>query len=112
MAVIQHYLEFQPDCFPCIAAGFGGGIGGTHDEVCGALAGGVMAIGCVLGKTGKSAGIKPGCAALRHMFDNEFYTTNCGKLLAEYKESHCVQFVRFAAEASIRILYEYSKKAG
>ncbi len=34
-----------------LATGFAGGIGGTHDDVCGALAGGVMVLGAAMGRT-------------------------------------------------------------
>jgi C_GCAxxG_C_C family probable redox protein len=43
LAVCQH-LDIQDDAVPRIATAFGGGIGGTG-SVCGALVGGVMAIG-------------------------------------------------------------------
>ena len=63
---------------------FGGGIGGTHEDVCGALTGGVIAVG-FLGDR-----MKPGeditdandlASGFRKQFIKEFGSTHCGKIL-------------------------------
>ncbi len=41
---------WDPACVR-LATGFAGGVGGTHDDLCGALAGGVMVLGAALGRT-------------------------------------------------------------
>ena len=43
LAVGGHVLgDLEPQCVR-MATGFGGGVGGTHQEMCGALSGGVLA---------------------------------------------------------------------
>lgn len=70
-----------------IATGFGGGIGRTKQEICGAITGGVMAIGFLSGRS------EPGddwteaskmAAKLKQRFVQEHGTTNCGALLATF----------------------------
>ncbi|MGC9347167.1 MAG: C-GCAxxG-C-C family protein [Anaerolineae bacterium] len=50
LAVGPHVVrEWHPACAR-MATGFAGGVGGTHQELCGALAGGVMIIGALFGR--------------------------------------------------------------
>jgi C_GCAxxG_C_C family probable redox protein len=76
--------EAQGKEIPKIASSFCGGIGGTHEDVCGALTGGVIAIGFLCGR------MKPGediqnakalASGFRKQFIKEFGSTNCGKIL-------------------------------
>lgn len=66
------------------AAGFQGGIGGTHEDICGALAGGIVAIGCLRGR--REAGqdnqeVKELTTEFRRRFIAEFGSSNCGAIL-------------------------------
>ena len=72
---------------PQAATAFGGGVGRTQQEMCGALIGGILAIGHLYGRK------EPGsdwtdaselAAALRRRFVQEYKTTNCGALLATF----------------------------
>jgi len=50
-AVGEHYLgEINPQALR-ISSPFAGGIGGTNEELCGALSGGLMVIGALYGRT-------------------------------------------------------------
>ena len=50
-AVGEHYLgEINPQALR-LSTAFAGGIGGTNEELCGALAGGLMVIGALHGRT-------------------------------------------------------------
>ena len=50
LALGGHILgNLEPQCVR-MATGFGGGVGGTHQEICGALSGGVLVIGGLLGR--------------------------------------------------------------
>lgn len=66
-----------------IATGFGGGVGAGFCELCGALAGGVMAIGLLAGRVDPEV---PGKEALalaaefRERFIAAFGSSNCGAL--------------------------------
>jgi C_GCAxxG_C_C family probable redox protein len=50
LAVGEHLLsEFQAR-YVCMATPFGGGVGGTHEELCGAFTSGLMVIGARRGR--------------------------------------------------------------
>lgn len=62
-----------------LAVGFGGGVGGSHAELCGAISGGILALGLLY------PGDKRRCYALskefRRRFAEVFGRTCCGELL-------------------------------
>ncbi|KPK95038.1 MAG: hypothetical protein AMJ88_01630 [Anaerolineae bacterium SM23_ 63] len=66
-----------------VATGLGGGIGGTHQELCGALSGGVLLLGALYGRTeaGKSDDLCMHLSAeYRTRFAQELGSTHCGTL--------------------------------
>lgn len=50
IAVGEGYFDLTPDMIR-LAMPFAGGVGGTHAELCGALTGGLMAIGGLMGRS-------------------------------------------------------------
>ena len=68
------------------AGGFGGGLGGSHEEMCGAASGGVMALSLLAPYTGERAEVKRRvyalCKDFRRRFAAVFGVTRCGDLLA------------------------------
>ena len=88
--------------FPCItelAAGFGGGIGGEQD-VCGAITGGVIAIGYREGRRGGNQmeiarAAKPGVRDVYEGFQAQFGAVDCRALIgydyrdpAQFEQAH------------------------
>lgn len=72
---------------PRAASGFGGGVGETQEEMCGALAGGVLALGLILGRTEPGTDVRPAFAAaarLRELFLAEFGSTGCADLVRSF----------------------------
>lgn len=69
---------------PRIATAFGGGVGRSHEEMCGALAGGLMALGCLLGRS-KTGADWDGIAELADRFRLRFRelhgSTRCADIL-------------------------------
>ncbi|MEG1987725.1 MAG: C-GCAxxG-C-C family protein, partial [Oscillibacter sp.] len=70
-----------------VAGGFGGGIGGSHAELCGAVSGGVMVLSLLFPHTEGSdtAGkrqIYATAKEFRRRFEAIFGLTRCGELLA------------------------------
>lgn len=69
------------------AGGLGGGVGGSHQEVCGAVSGGVLALGWMYPHTegadqeGKRR-LYAACREFRRRFEAAFGRTRCGDLLA------------------------------
>jgi C_GCAxxG_C_C family probable redox protein len=74
---------------PRVASAFGGGIGRTYEDVCGALAGGTIAIGYLFGRMTPGENIDTAralAAELRRRFIERFGSTNCRTLLAGFGE--------------------------
>jgi C_GCAxxG_C_C family probable redox protein len=86
-AIIEAYGDGTGNDIPKVATAFGGGIGRTKKEICGALTGGIIAIGYLYGRNASEAewDIAAEMAAkLRQRFVQEYDTTNCGDLLATF----------------------------
>ncbi|MEW5774552.1 MAG: C-GCAxxG-C-C family protein [Thermodesulfobacteriota bacterium] len=69
---------------PRIATCFGGGVGRCKEELCGALSGGIMAVGCLLGRTAPGGSWDQAAAVaadLRSRFAAQNGATSCGRIL-------------------------------
>ena len=95
------------------ATAFGGGFGGTHEEACGALSGGLIAIGHLYGRR------EPGDVwdlprelgkELRQRFINSFETTHCATLCEHFGEEsqmdECRKLVRVVVKVLLEVLAE------
>jgi len=51
LAVGEHLIDPFPEVCKRMGTGFSGGLGGTHQELCGALSGGVLVISALLGRS-------------------------------------------------------------
>ena len=97
-----------------LATGFGGGVGGSRQEMCGALTGAVMVIGAVLGRTRPGEDGQPArdlAARYRERFLAEFGSTQCAQLRDELIEApggwgSCDLLVERAAETLLEVLGE------
>ena len=95
------------------ATGFGGGIGGSHCETCGALTGGIIALGCLYGR--KDPGddkqkVYSLSAEFRNQFLKNFGSTNCQKILDMMeKQDIKMDCKKLTAEAA-GVLYEILQK--
>jgi len=70
-----------------VATAFGGGVGRTKQQICGALTGGIIALGHLYGRSDPGADWTDAselAAKLKHRFVQEYETTNCGALLATF----------------------------
>jgi C_GCAxxG_C_C family probable redox protein len=84
IAVSEHVLGSASDELRRIATPFGGGVGGTQQELCGALSGGVLLIGLLHGRTQSDQDnmVSRQLAALyRERFERTFGATCCQDLL-------------------------------
>lgn len=109
-------------CIPRIATGFGGGVG-RNGDICGALAGGIIAIGLASGRDNSDQSRDP-CYDAADRFYNEFVETfgssRCRKLTGldlkkpEQREAHlnrihverCNPIVAWAAKRAHEIIRE------
>ena len=86
-AVLETYGTDCSKAIPRVATAFGGGVGRTNHEICGALSGGFISIGCLYGRSepGGDWNVASDLAAkLRQRFERKYATTNCGALLAKF----------------------------
>jgi C_GCAxxG_C_C family probable redox protein len=85
IAVLEKTEAGKNGLIPRMATCFGGGVGRTKEEYCGALAGGLMALGCLMGRdhAGDDWSLAAGAAVeLRDRFKAVYGSTLCPAILA------------------------------
>lgn len=109
LAVLEG-LDVDPDQAVAHATPFGGGMGRTFCETCGALTGGLIAIGHLHGRTEQGESWDTPAAmgqALRDSFVKSYGETGCGILrdrFGEEQSEQCARLVEVVARATERIL--------
>jgi C_GCAxxG_C_C family probable redox protein len=95
-AILETYETKSHQDMPGLASAFGGGVGKTHQEMCGALAGAFIAIGGLLGRNQPGADwseVSDMATELRRRFMEIHQTTQCSALLEKFgtqiKKSRC-----------------------
>ena len=87
--IIDHFAE-KPENYPInVATGFCGGVGRTHADLCGAVAGAVLAVGYLYGRTEKGKDFSQVSAItseFRKQFIEAFGSTNCAAILESLGE--------------------------
>ena len=84
----RYYLPEIGFDFGNLVTGFGGGIGRSRLEACGALTGAVVALSMLIGRDSSSVSVDPiheKVAAFRDMFISKFGTSVCGGLREGYE---------------------------
>lgn len=115
-AIVEAFGQGMSQGIPKVATAFGGGIGRSSQDICGALTGGIIAIGCLYGRN------EPGvdwteaselAAELRQRFVHKYGTTNCKALLAAFGSqengSRCKRLSGEVASMLAEILEERGK---
>jgi C_GCAxxG_C_C family probable redox protein len=109
LAVGEHLLGKVDAQVRRMATGLGGGVGNTHQEMCGALSGGVLLIGALYGRTGADEDDSR-CMQLASRYREEFVramgTTRCGELRADQCGSSGTPLCATLAERAAVILLE------
>ena len=109
---VCHFHDIDlPDIAKRMATPFGGGIGRCED-VCGALTGGVMGIGAVLGRadaTGDKTASRVAAARLYSEFAREFGSVRCsdlnkGDFDSPQHKPRCGRFVEGATRFSLEAI--------
>ena len=116
-AILEAFTSDAPRDIPRVASALGGGIGGSHAEACGALTGGVLAIGYLLGRDSADQNVeatKELAKAYRTEFANIAGTTNCGVLLEKFGDENakheCTLLVGKATIALAKLLRQHGLK--
>jgi len=111
LAVGEHYLgEISPQALR-MSTTFQGGVGGTHEELCGALAGGVMVIGALYGRTNSQTNddrCKDIATAYRARFLEHFGYIRCADLkehwIGKKGQETCAELAADAAGMLVDVL--------
>lgn len=109
LAVGEHVLRDFDRRMVTIASPFAGGVGGTEEEMCGALSGGVMVIGAVHGRNEAHEDdqkAKELAVRYREGFAEEFGTTRCGPICEEMHAPGSPGSCKFVAERAALVLLE------
>ncbi|MCJ7773314.1 MAG: C-GCAxxG-C-C family protein [Desulfobacterales bacterium] len=100
-----------------IASGFGGGIAGSMEELCGAFTGGIIALSSLVGRENPGENMKDYAilsSEFKEKFLEKFGTLNCHSLLEGFnKQENPFGCVKLTASASIilaDILTEFEKE--
>jgi len=103
-AVVEIYGKGKCQDIPKVATAFGGGVGRTHQDICGAFTGGVIALGCLFGRSEAGADWTDAyelAAELKRRFVLEHGTTNCGALLATFgPQENMIRCKRLSGEVA------------
>lgn len=86
-AIVEIHGGSAAQGIPRVATAFGGGVGRTKQEICGALAGGFIAIGLLYGRNEPADAWDAAAdlaAELRSRFQQVHGTTTCGALLSAF----------------------------
>lgn len=101
---------------PRCATGFGGGMGGTHEEACGAFTGGIIALGCLYGRMEPGADktkVNELASAFRRSFLDRFGATRCQTILDGFGEQQnmmrCKRLTAETAGILWDLIEEYSR---
>lgn len=112
MLVVGEHLLGRVDDQVCrMMTGIAGGLGGSHEEMCGALSAGALLVGALYGRTRPDEESEPcyGLAsAYRARFMEEWGTTRCADLRAQGYGSEgtipCATLVKRAAAILLEVL--------
>ena len=112
VAVGEQYFKVTADMIR-LSTPFAGGVGGTHDELCGALTGGLMVIGGIMGRSDVATddqACQDAAAAYREAFLAHFGHLRCCKLkenwVGQPGQPDCSELVRQAAGVLMDVLSE------
>jgi C_GCAxxG_C_C family probable redox protein len=98
-----------------MATAFAGGVGGTHQEMCGALSGGVMVIGTLLSPRHlgeDETPVRQAVARFRERFLEEIGPTQCAALRDGLYGSEGQEPCSVLVQRAVRILLQVLDEAG
>lgn len=103
-SITELYSDVSGSAIPKVGSGFCKGIGKTGEDICGTVAGGVIALGYLSGRMKPDDDLAPvaaDAARFRKRFLDKFGTTNCSELLDKFGEQEQMDKCRkMTAEAS------------
>ena len=116
-AIIELFSEEPSDAIPRVATGFGAGMGRTRQEACGALTGGIIAIGYLYGRSDPITGRDDTyelVTEFRRRFLEELGSTKCQDILDKLGKQDnfdkCKRMTDLAAGTLAEILSAHATK--
>jgi C_GCAxxG_C_C family probable redox protein len=108
-AVVEWYGSGAAEFTPKAATAFGGGVGGTKCETCGALTGGVIALGWLFGRTEPGAdkqNVYAFATEFRNKFLDSFGSTQCKAILEAFGKQENLHECKRMTGAAAGILFD------
>jgi C_GCAxxG_C_C family probable redox protein len=105
IAVGEHELGDLSEQMIKMSTPFAGGIGGQHLDLCGALTGGIMAIGAARGRADSSIDDQA-CQTLAADYRNAFLEKFGSLICADLKQGECGELTRQASLLLMDLLEE------
>jgi C_GCAxxG_C_C family probable redox protein len=108
-AIVEEFAGVQPFNIPKVTTGLGGGVGGTKSEVCGALTGGVVALGYFFGREipgSDKQRIFHLVTEFRNRFLDAFGSTTCGQILEGFGTQENMAKCKKLTATAAGILYD------
>ena len=115
LATIESRMGDIDGELPKVASALGGGVGGSREEICGALSGGVLAIGLLYGRTKPGVDVqfaKDLATEFRVRFLKENGCTKCGTLLDKFGEQNDSDKCRKMTGAAAALLSDLLDEKG
>jgi C_GCAxxG_C_C family probable redox protein len=116
---MEIYSDKSDSGFIRMASGFGGGIAGTTEDLCGAFTGGVLAIGYFFGRDNPGEVLSQGGTMIKELkqkFMDEFNHLKCAALTESFGDDGQMGCVRVTAETTVMVakmveMYEFETKS-
>lgn len=112
-AILEFHAGEQSAALPRIASGFGGGIGKSKEDVCGALSGGIIAIGYLYGRMNSDEDLQKVMevsAEFRKRFIQEAGSTNCAVILQRFGDQENMTKCKRMTVRAAKILSDLLKE--
>ena len=111
----KYYLPEIDFSYSNLVTGFGGGVGRSRAETCGALTGSVVALSMLIGRhdTSKSVDeIHPHIAEFRDIFLREFDNSICEELRKGYDGDAAKKMCHEMTAKTVILLFDFLKELG
>jgi len=111
----KYYLPDISFDYANLVTGFGGGVGRSRAETCGALTGSVVAMSMIFGRNNPETSVDPihdKISAFRDIFISHFNETICGNLRGELEGDALKKFCQEMTAETVVLLFDYLDSLG
>jgi C_GCAxxG_C_C family probable redox protein len=112
-AILEFHAKERSTAVPSVASGFGGGIGKSKEDVCGALTGGIIALGYLYGRSNPDEDVQEVMdlsSEFRKRFIQEVGSTRCGDILRRFGEQENMMKCKEMTMRASKILSDLLKE--